>query len=254
MSGLAAKRILVTRPRAQAEALCGRLRAKGAMPIPFPTIEIAPLLDFAKLDEAIRNLESYDWIVFTSVNGVAAFWEKLNLSGFKNLTGLTTQIAVIGPATAEAVRERGASVTFMPDEYVAEAIAAGLGDVQGQRFLLPRAELAREALATELKKRGAVVDEIAAYRTMPVTPDPESIDELKRGVDVITFTSSSTVRNFVAVEVTKHLDRQPVIACLGPITAQTARELGLDVAVTAVTYTLDGLVMALEDYYAETGS
>jgi len=261
VSALAGKRILVTRPRDQAKALCDRFEARGAIPIPFPTIEIAPLPDYTKLDEATRNLAHYDWIIFTSVNGVNAFWERLDLTGLtrsallrgatRDLTGLNNRIAAIGPATAEAVRKHGASVTFMPNKYIAEAIAAGLGEVQGQRFLLPRAELAREALAIELKQRGAVVDEIAAYRTLPTSPDAESMKALQQGVDAITFTSSSTVRNFVAIEMTKHLNYQPVIACLGPITAQTARDLGLTVTITAADYTLEGLVTALENYYAE---
>lgn len=251
MSALVGKRVLVTRPRAQAEALCQRLEAKGAVPILFPTIEIAPLLDYAELDAAIRNLARYDWVVFTSVNGVEAFWEQANVVGAGLRPAPTVKIATIGPATAKAVNQHGASVTFMPNEYIAEAIVEGLGDVQGQRFLLPRAELAREALAVELKRRGASVDEIAAYRTLPATPDPASLTELQQGVDAITFTSSSTVRNFVAIEVTRHLNYQPAIACLGPITAQTAREVGLPVTLTAAEYTLDGLVTALEKYYAQ---
>jgi uroporphyrinogen-III synthase len=249
VSALAGKRILVTRPRDQAKVLCDRLEARGAIPIPFPTIEIAPLLDYAKLDLAIRHLADYDWVIFTSVNGVKAFWERLKAMGTD--LGMGKKIAAIGPATAEAVRKHGASVAFMPNEYIAEAIAAGLGDVQEQRFLLPRAELARETLAIELKQRGAHVDEIAAYRTLPAVPDADSLKALQQGVGAITFTSSSTVRNFVAIEITKHLDYVPVIACLGPITAQTARDVGLAVTITAADYTLDGLITALENYYAE---
>jgi uroporphyrinogen-III synthase len=243
------KRILVTRPRAQATDLCERLSAQGATPIVFPTIEIAPLQDYGVLDHAIRDLSSYQWIIFTSVNGVEAFWDRLAIVGAGlALAHLATQrIAAIGPATAGALRSHGAAATLIPDEYIAEAIVDGIGDVRGQRILLPRADIAREALAIELAKRGAIVDEIAAYRTLPAQPDPIGLAELRRGVDVITFTSSSTVRNFVALAGREI--GQALIACIGPITASTARELGLRVDVMATEYTMDGLVAALTKYF-----
>ncbi|HLF27459.1 MAG TPA: uroporphyrinogen-III synthase [Anaerolineae bacterium] len=244
---LAGKRILVTRPRAQAADLRQKLAALGAEPIMFPTITIAPLEDTSTLDEAISQLANYHWIIFTSVNGVAAFWERLQ-SAEKDgnvLAGIRT--AAIGPATATALEQRGVQARFIPDEYVAEAIVAGIGEVRGQRVLLPRADIAREALAIELARRGARVDEIAAYRTLPATPDPHGLAELRRGVDAITFTSSSTVRNFVALAGRAIGDA--VIACIGPITAQTAREFGLTVDIVASEYTMDGLVAALVDHF-----
>ncbi|HLF03190.1 MAG TPA: uroporphyrinogen-III synthase, partial [Anaerolineales bacterium] len=145
MSALSGKRILVTRPRRQAADLCDKLAALGATPIRFPTIEIAPMEDYTALDNSIRCLEKYRWIIYTSVNGVAAFWKRLDLSGLKDLTGL--RFAAIGPATAQALGKRDVQATFIPDEYVAERILDGLGDVNGHWILLPRAELAREALA-----------------------------------------------------------------------------------------------------------
>ncbi len=243
MKSLENKRILVTRPRAQAAELCDKLLAQGATPIVFPTIEIAPLDDYTALDRAIRQLAQYQWIIFTSVNSVKAFWDRLNVVG----AGLmpTLRVAAIGPATAGALQAHDVTVTLVPDEYVAEAIIESISAVQGQRILLPRAAIAREALAVELRKRGAIVDEIAAYRTLPAPPNPNSLIELQRGVDVITFTSSSTVRNFLALVGRDAVPPRAVIACIGPITANTACELGLRVDVQATDYTMDGLVAAL---------
>jgi uroporphyrinogen-III synthase len=250
MSSLTGKRILVTRPRAQAADLCDKLSGLGAQPILFPTIEIAPLDDYSALDRAIASLKNYHWIVFTSVNGVKAFWERLNLSGLQDLTGL--RFAAIGPATARALQQNGARAELIPDEYVAEAILEKIGDVKDKWILLPRADIAREVLAVELSNRGGIVHEIAAYRTLPAIPDARGLTELQRGVDAITFTSSSTVRNFVAlVDQSSINDLQSTIACIGPITAQTAREVGLSVDVIAREYTMDGLVVALLDYFSQ---
>jgi len=250
MKPLAGKRILVTRPRVQAAALCDKLVAQGATPIVFPTIEIAPLDDYTALDRAIRHLAQYQWIIFTSVNGVKAFGERLDAVG----AGLmpTLRVVAIGPATASALQAHDVTVTLIPDEYVAEAIIESIGTVQGQRILLPRADIAREALAVELRKRGAIIDEIAAYRTLPAQPDPNGLLELQRGVDVITFTSSSTVRNFAALAGEDAISPDSIIACIGPVTANTARELGLRVDVIAAEYTLDGLVAALVKHFVET--
>ena len=249
MKPLAGKRILVTRPRAQAAELCDKLTAQGATPIVFPTIEIAPPDDYGALDRAIRHLAQYQWITFTSVNGVKSFWERLDVVG----AGLAPvqRIAAIGPATASALQAHDVTVTLIPDEYVAEAIIESIGAVQGQRILLPRADIAREALAVELRKRGAIVDEITAYRTLPAQPDPDGLRELQRGVDAITFTSSSTVRNFMALRGRDSVLPQTLIACIGPITANTAREFDLRVDVIAADYTTDGLVAALVDHFEQ---
>ncbi len=250
MRPLEGKRILVTRPRPQAQDLCQKLSARGAVPIVFPTIEIAPLADTAQLDQAIHDLAKYQWIIFTSVNGVKAFWDRLTLTGAsRDLSGFVGHIAAIGPATAHALQSHGITAAFIPDEYVAEAIVTRIGDVRSQCILLPRADLAREALAVELHERGALVDEIAAYRTLPAAPDPNGLAELRRGVDVITFTSSSTARNFVRLVERASIPSHAIIACIGPITANTARELGLRVDVVASEYTMDGLVAALVAHF-----
>jgi uroporphyrinogen-III synthase len=249
MSPLTGKRILVTRPRPQAAELCDKLAALGAQPILFPTIEIAPLADYSALDCAIASLKNYHWIIFTSVNGVNAFWKRLELSNLPSPTP-NLKIAAIGPATARALQQNGVRAELIPDEYVAEAILEKIGDVKDKWILLPRADIAREALAVELFNRGGIVHEIAAYRTLPAIPDARGLTELRRGVDAITFTSSSTVRNFVALVGQSSIDDlQSAIACIGPITAQTAREVGLRVDVMAREYTMDGLVAALEDYF-----
>ena len=276
MRPLEGKRILVTRPRAQAAALCERLAAAGAVPIPLATIEIAPPPDYAALDDALRRLPEFSWIIFTSANGVAVFWDRLIMVGAdaRPWAGLAPdqlqatarvaptveaapapRLAAIGPATARALAERGARADFVPAEYLAEAITAGLGDVAGEKILLPRADLAREALAVELARRGAHVEQIAAYRIRPAPADPAALAELRRGVDAITFTSSSAVRNLVdLVGPAPDPLIGPVIACIGPVTAGTARDLGLRVDVTAAEYTLDGLVSALLAYYSKEAS
>jgi len=260
MTSLTGRRIVVTRPRGQAADLCGKLAALGAIPIQFPTIEIAPLQDYTALDQAIARLAGYQWIMFTSVNGVSAFWQRLEVVG-KNSNALDgIRVAAIGPATARALEKRGIAAQFIPDEYVAEAMVEGLGDVHGQGILLPRADIARQALADGLRKMGAIVDEIAAYHTLIVDAHgSETLNlraMLQRGeIDAITFTSASTARGFVqAIDLRaeiKNPNSKIVIACIGPITAQTVRELGLPVDVMATEYTMEGLVAALAKYFQE---
>jgi uroporphyrinogen-III synthase len=226
------------------------LRVLGAEPILFPAIAIIPPEAGGPLDQAITRLDDFDWIIFTSVNGVKHFWTRLVETGRpsagKRRDGLSFQgrIAAIGPATAEALRRRGASVHLIPDEYRAEAILDQIGNVAGQHILLPRAEIARPVLAQGLRAMGARVQEVPAYRTVQGSPSQAAIDSLCAGVNVITFTSSSTVRNFALL--TSGLDYgDPLIACIGPVTAATARELGLPADVVAHEYTIDGLLKAL---------
>ncbi len=249
MSALAGRRILVTRSRAQAEALCRRLAERGAVPIVLPTIEIEPIADNPALDQALARLNRYGWVIFTSVNGVATVFDRLAGEPAAAFDG--RRVAAIGPATAGALARRGVRAEFIPDEYVAEAIVDGINDVAGQWVLLPRADIAREALADELGRRGAVVHEIAVYRTVQPPLDPAGWAELRRGVDALTFTSASTVRNFAAMlNGDWPLRGEAAVACIGPITAEAARGLGLRVDVQAETYTMDGLVAALEAYFA----
>ncbi len=250
MSGLEGKRVLITRPRAQSAAVIERLNQLGAVPVVFPPIEIAPLEDFSLLDQAIRALPSYHWVIFTSVNGVTAFWERLEMLGRGSDSFSGVHVAAIGPATAQALRNRGIRPDFVPEEYVAEAIVPGLGDLHGKAILLPRAEIARKALTAELESRGAIADEIPVYRTLPARPDPQTLQELRNGVDFATFTSSSTVRNFMEFFGDSACERLEgaAVACIGPITAETARASGLRVDIVASEYTIDGLVDALVRY------
>ena len=244
------QRVLVTRTREQASVLSARLRALGAEAIELPTIRIAPPEDWQGLDQAIAGLPGYDWIVFTSVNGVAYFWQRLLAAGkdARALHGI--RLAAIGPATAAALEEHGLRADYVPGEYVAEAVAAGLESVSGQRLLLPRADIARPALAELLREAGAEVVEVSAYRTLQPETAPAELRATLARVTVATFTSSSTVRNLAAMASDAGLDlsqalAQATIACIGPITAATARELGLSVQVMADEYTIDGLVEAL---------
>jgi uroporphyrinogen III methyltransferase/synthase len=244
------QRVLVTRTRQQASALSARLRALGAEAIELPTISISPPDDRTPLDRAIAEVSHYDWIIFTSVNGVGQFWEQLACAGLDARALYGVQLAAIGPATAARLGEYGLRADYMPDEYVAEAIAAGLGDVRGQRVLLPRADIARPALADLLRQNGATIVEVAAYRTLRPRMDADKLSRLLARVTVATFTSSSTVSNLAAMAQDAGLElpqalAQATIACIGPITAATARELGLQVTVVAKAYTIEGLVEAL---------
>jgi len=249
MKSLAGKRILVTRAQKQAADLCDALAAEGALPIPFATIEISPLEDFTRLDQAFAALSAgeYAWVIFTSVNGVTACQERLRQTGAGMQIFSSIRVAAIGPSTAGVLESLNVHVDFIPEEYVAERILDGLGDVAGKHILLPRAELARPALAEALTQAGADVDEIPVYHTLLPSPDPAGMEALRQGVDVITFTSSSTVHNFVSMvgnEVGGAL-----VACIGPITAQTAQELGLPVHIVAKAYTIPGLVDVLKEHF-----
>ncbi|HSR30118.1 MAG TPA: uroporphyrinogen-III C-methyltransferase [Anaerolineae bacterium] len=244
------QRILVTRTREQASALSARLRALGAEAVELPTIRIAPPEDCTPLDGAIAGLQNTNWIVFTSANGVRHFWERLAKAGRDSRALHGVRLAAIGPATAAELGARGLCADYVPGEYVAEAVAAGLGDVRGLRILLPRADIARPALAHLLREGGAEVIEVTAYRTLRPEADPDELRELLARITAVTFTSSSTVRNLADMAREAGLDLplalgHAMIACIGPITAETARETGLPVHVMAEEYTIEGLVEAL---------
>ena len=240
------KRILVTRPRAQADSFVEGLRAAGFEPICFPVIEIRSVEDHARLDQALVQINKYDWVVFTSVNGVEVVFARLEK--YSSLP----RVAAIVPKTAEALQARGVTPDFVPDEYVAEAILPGLGDLQGKWVLLPRAEIARKALPEAIVSAGGIAHEIAVYKTLPAQSDADGLAALKSGVDVITLTSPSTVQNFVAIIKQNGLDplklpNNPLFACIGPITEQAAREEGLSNLVVAKEYTTEGLIQILSD-------
>jgi uroporphyrinogen III methyltransferase/synthase len=252
------RRVVVTRARAQAGELSVELERLGAEVYEFPTIEIRAPEDFGPLDAAIRDLDSFGWIVFTSVNGVESFLERLHHHGL-DLRALPrrARIAAIGPATAEKIEEVGLRVDVVPKEYRAEALIEALeGDsLAGERVLIPRARVAREILPEKLREAGAEVIVPPAYESVPSS---KGKDELARrleagGIDCVTFTASSTVENFVgafgAAE-TARLLAGTRVACIGPITAETARKHGLSVDAEAEEYTIPGLVAAVVDLFA----
>lgn len=239
------KRILITRPRAQADDFAEKLRMAGFEPIFFPVIEIQPMENNNALERALSKLECYDWLVFTSVNAVDVVFHQL-----QNAT--LPQVAAIGPKTAEALQARGVIPNFIPDEYVAEAILPGLGDLRGRWVLLPRAEIARKALPEAIFEAGGIPHEIAVYRTLPAQPDSEGLAALESGVDIVTLTSPSTVQNFVAIARQNGLDPlalpgNPWFACIGPITEKAAREEGFAHLVTAREYTTAGLIEVISN-------
>jgi len=244
------KRILVTRPRAQADDFAERLHAAGFEPIFFPVIEIQPIENNVALDRAFEKLSCYEWVVFTSVNAVDVVALNGGVEQVKHSEGV--KVAAIGPKTAEALRKHNIKPDFVPEEYVAEAILPGLGDLVGKWVLLPRAEIARKALPEGILQAGGVAHEIAVYKTLPTQPDPDGLAALRKGVDVVTFTSPSTVQNFVAIANQNGLDplnlpNNPLFACIGPITEQAASEEGITNLIVAEEYTTDGLITALNN-------
>jgi uroporphyrinogen-III synthase len=163
-----------------------------------PVIEICPVPDMSELDQALNHLSRYDWVIFTSVNGVEVVWGRFTALGLKGVPS-ETRVAAIGPKTAQAIRQRGAEPAFIPEEYIAEAILPGLGELTGRWVLLPRAEIARKALPEGICREGGVAHEIAVYQTLPAQPDAIGLAALQAGVDVVTFTSPSTVQNFLTL-------------------------------------------------------
>lgn len=240
------KTILITRPRLQAGDFSRQLQSAGFQPVFFPVIEIRPMEDNSGLDQALMDIQKYDWIIFTSVNAVDVVFDRLpDAIRAAGITG--PRFATIGPKTAEALTSHGISPAFIPDEYIAEAILPGLGDLCDKWVLLPRAEIARKVLPEAIAAAGGIAHEIAVYQTLPVTPDPEGLAALRSGVDVITLTSPSAVQNFVSVLRENkldplHLPGDPLYACIGPITEAAARADGLDRIAVASEYTTRGLV------------
>jgi len=262
------KKVVVTRSRAQASDLVDDLLAAGAVPVEFPTIKVAPPGDgYAALDGAIARLRggdgaadageaaangpAYDWIVFTSVNGVENFFERLNLEGdVRDLKGV--KLGAIGPATAAGLKRRGLRPDYVPAEYRAEAVLEGLLKLGAaeNRVLIPRASEAREVLPEKLAEAGALVEVVPAYDTVLDDAGAQDMKNmlLAGEIDIITFTSSSTVKNFVKLLEGLDFSTLPAsvtIACIGPVTAETAQELGLRVDLVADEYTIPGLVRAL---------
>jgi uroporphyrinogen III methyltransferase/synthase len=257
------RRVLVTRPREQAAELVEQLEAVGADTIVAPMIRIVPPDDYGPLDGVCARASEFDWIVFTSTNAVDAFVERLFLTpqDLRALKGV--KLCVVGPATAERLAKYGLKVDLTPAEYRAEAVVRAIteaGDVQGLKILLPHADIGREVIADELRRQGADVTEVVAYRTVVVEPDREGEPDiyrmlLERRIDVVTFTSASAVRSFarmLGAEPAADLLRTTVVACIGPVTAEAAAQLNVKPTITPTSYTIPGLVDAIVKYFADT--
>lgn len=252
------KRILVTRTREQASVLSEKLEDLGAEAWEYPTIKIKEPDDLAALDQAVTNAGTYNWIIFTSVNGVKAFFQRLQAQKLDIRSLKDAKICAIGPKTAEELEQRGLLVDVMPEVFRAEAVVKALaGRIQaGDKVLLPRADLARQVLVDCLAQFGAVVDEVIAYQTVLADAIDTQLllEKLQAGdIHVLTFTSSSTVTNFLHL-LGEHNDLLSgiTVACIGPITAETAEKNGLHVDICAETYTIDGLVQAIQDYFVQS--
>ncbi len=248
------RRVLVTRARQQAGVFAELLEQQGAEVIRFPTIETVPLEQYTPLDTAIRQIEGYDWLIFTSVNGVTHFCQRLDAVDQDLRSLANIRIAAIGPATAKAVKALHLKVDAVPAEYRAEALLPLLNEVQGKRILLPRAAEAREVLPQELQRRGATVDEVPAYQTVRPQAKVEELEAWleEDRIDLVTFTSSSTVRNLVAMlgnEGASEILSKTLIGCIGPVTADTARSFGLNVKVQPKEYTIPAFVEAIVEHF-----
>jgi uroporphyrinogen-III synthase len=246
-------KVLITRPRLQADDFAERLRSAGFEPIFFPVIEILPIESNGALDQALAKLSCYEWVVFTSVNGVKVVFNRVPASSLEGWQNGGIKVAAIGPKTAEALKARGVMPDFVPEEFVAEAILPGLGDLSGKWVLLLRAEIAREALPEAIAEVGGIAHEIAVYKTLPAQPDPDGLAALKAGVSIITFTSPSTVQNFVAIAKQNGLDphnlpNKPLFACIGPITEQAVRAEGITNLVVAKEYTTEGMIEVIRKF------
>ncbi len=262
---LLGRRIVVTRAREQAAEMLATLTNLGADALEFSVIKIVDPPSFEPMDSAIERLSTFNWAVFTSVNGVEYFWRRLKRAGKDARAFANLKICAIGPATAAALEERNIVPDMIPGRFVAEGILDDLGDVSGQKFLLPRADIAREALVEGLEARGAVVENVVAYRTIaggeegPGSASPaDMVKWLEAGeIDIVTFTSSSTVRNFAARLRTSSDSSLPellsrtTVACIGPITAGTARDLGLTVGLEAAEFTIDKLVETIVQHFSD---
>jgi uroporphyrinogen-III synthase len=252
-TALSGKRVVVTRAREQARRFCRRLEAAGAVPVVVPVIRIVPPADTGAIDRAFAVLDRCEWAIFTSVNGVKHWWSAMTGRGVDAALFANVRVAAVGAATAEELRVRGVEPDFVPERYVGEEIARGLEDLEGKRVCLLRAKVAGSGLPELLRERGADVLDVAVYENVPEEIGPQEAAQLKSGVDIVTFTSGSTVDNFVsAVRGRPGLERAlegVPCACIGPVTEAVARDLGMNVAAVADIHTTDGLYDALVAYF-----
>jgi uroporphyrinogen-III synthase len=259
---LSGRRILVSRAKQQASALSSELKTQGASVLEIPFIEIRKPRSYRALDTAIRNLSEYDWLILTSANGVQSLCERMTRLGFDNSALAHLKIAAIGPATKKSIEAHGLTVNVMPKEYVAESVVESLKDlVIGKRVLLARAKVARDVIPCELRKMASNVDVVEAYET--VAPKSSrtrliaALEDPKKRPHVITFTSSSTAKNFLnllgpEVAYSSLLDGVN-FASIGPVTTETLKELKFPVQIKAAEYTIPGLMKAIVEHFAAKG-
>jgi uroporphyrinogen III methyltransferase/synthase len=250
------KKVLITRSRTQASRLRSLLEELGAEPVELPSIEIAPLEDCTRLDAALTRLHSFRWVIFTSANSVEAVFDRLEQQGKDARAFSSATVGAIGPATAHALMQRGIKADFIPARSVSESVVEELSgrDWQGVPILLPGSNIGRDVLEQGLTSLGASVERVAVYRTLtPESAGSQARQILEQGMDVVTFTSSSTVSNLLDIlDGNKQQLESSLIACIGPITATTAQELGLRVDVVADEHTVEGLVDALVGHFGNS--
>jgi uroporphyrinogen-III synthase len=249
---LSGVRVLITRPIEGAQRLSEKLRELGATTIELPTIEVVPPQNNHALDQALQKLNEYDWVIFTSVHGVRFFMERMANLKISPTAMKQVMLAAIGSATASELERAAKKPEFVPNEFLSENIVDGLGNVNGKRILLPRADIASKKLPELLRRRGGLVEEVVAYQTV-IPPDltPEHVNSIfMRGIDLVTFTSPSTVHNLAQVIGDDRLAQilsNVKVACIGPVTVQATRELGIGVNIVAGIHTVDALVEAIVD-------
>jgi uroporphyrinogen III methyltransferase/synthase len=250
------KNIIVTRPVEQADSLCRVLRRDGSNPIRISSIKFISPDDYKWLDERIEVLKDYNWCIFSSVNGVKYFMNRLYNIGYDARAFGSVRLCAIGTKTAAELRKHGLVVDYIPKEYVSEAIIKGFLDynLEGEKFLLPGANIARQKLKVGLEEQGAEVDNITVYQTVKAVNNNSYKQLTKNRMDMVTFTSSSTVNKFIEGLKDSKIDMNEFmnstnIACIGPITASSVEEHGFKVDVVAEEYTMEGLFQAIKKYY-----
>ena len=239
---LAGMRIVITRPKEGGDKLAAKIKELGGTPIELPAIEIAPPQSYENLDDALKRLNDYDWLVFTSANGVRFFFERASVIA-GGIAGIRARIAAVGPSTAEALDSYGLKVSFIPSRYLTQRLAEELPEVAGKRVLLVRSENADSEMAEILTRRGALVDEIRAYRVLMRRENADKLGDF----DAVIFTSPSTARGFKEILESSEAWKKSgfKVFCIGPVTARAAEELGFSVSGVAGEHTVDGLVKML---------
>lgn len=248
MQPLRGKRIVVTRSEEQAPALAERFGALGATPVCFPVIQFQPVYTDAA-DRAMVQLDAYDWILFTSVNGVRFFIERAPEHW---RPASTTKIGAVGSATLLELELNKMTTDFVPEAFTGESLAVGLGNVHGKRILLPRASIGRPEIIEALRENGATVDDVGLYETVTAVPTPNALAQLAKPLDAVTFTSPSSVRNFFKIfdgGKPTGFGEKTAVVCIGPSTAEEAKQFGLTVHAVPDAYTIDGLVEAVVEWF-----